>query len=406
MDNKIIATNSEHGYSMYKDNINHAWHLCYSGKYITRFNFGELSTDCLNQLYAFCKSSEEFITYMKATCEYYQYEESKNNEESKGKSKNKDKSKSEDEPPVSIYRFLALSESLYPIIPKTDAAALDRIAHAASDYFFLKDLLKDDICSFFENLKIFLGKITDTKRIELIASLYQSAYAIMYELAQLPIYFQTMALQLHEDYNYKKADKSMHVSTTHEFPYFGVQDISLPDEKIPCEKYKFSHLAYMLAEDFLMLLYSNAKNKLKMCSCGYIYIVTPNHKNRKTCPCCRQSKLTSQADKNKPDCNPRTLHKNILDYIRNVLKGNPEDFRLESNYYWDVIQGRNPATPKGKSYSDNITTEAMYLDWLKEQHEKQKKNCSDNHTDKMIKLVADVLKNNNSLLSSNSTGLL
>ena len=65
------------------------------------------------------------------------------------------------------------------------------------------------------------------------------------------------------------------------------------------------------------------------------------------------------------------MHKQITDILNNYGGDGSENFRIESNYYWAIVQGNTPKQIP-VSYNPNITTRGDYFKWLQEQKIKAK----------------------------------
>ena len=97
----------------------------------------------------------------------------------------------------------------------------------------------------------------------------------------------------------------------------------------------------------------------KNCNCCGRLFISSNNKS-KYCPKCKEiGKKVYNISRKSNKC--RYLHKRICDRL-SYLKIDTEAFRLESNYYWDVINDRN--TEFNTSYDSSIRTESDYYEWL------------------------------------------
>ena len=69
----------------------------------------------------------------------------------------------------------------------------------------------------------------------------------------------------------------------------------------------------------------------------------------------------------------RKLHQEVLTLAYGKEK-KPNDvsnnFLNESNYYWDIVQGKKPEKVKG--YSNRIKTEEQYISWLERKRDEYK----------------------------------
>ena len=98
--------------------------------------------------------------------------------------------------------------------------------------------------------------------------------------------------------------------------------------------------------------------------CGQLYI--NNNLSSRYCPeCYSVVGKKGISNENRRKNRARYLHKRILDKLNskaNTRAITSADFRAESNYYWDLINGRTPKiTPKAIT---NIHTEEEYIAWL------------------------------------------
>lgn len=115
----------------------------------------------------------------------------------------------------------------------------------------------------------------------------------------------------------------------------------------------------------MLYLFRNADAVHVCARCGQVF--TNSNRSSRYCPECRslvgkQGIINENRKKNKA----RYLHKRIIDKLNspaNVTGVCPDDFRAESNYYWAVIQGRQPKVMP-KVASPKICTEEEYIRWL------------------------------------------
>lgn len=154
------------------------------------------------------------------------------------------------------------------------------------------------------------------------------------------------------------------------FRYTGYEAVKFTDgTDYFCRTYDVANLLHLVAEDMLRFMLHQTTHKFEFCpECKCMYVTT--HGNQKHCPACRLIIRQKKRKENKA----RYLHKNILDYINNYrsedLENGSESFRNESNYYWDIVQGKNPE--KVKAYSAKIKTEADYMAWLEKKYKEIK----------------------------------
>ena len=99
--------------------------------------------------------------------------------------------------------------------------------------------------------------------------------------------------------------------------------------------------------------------------CGQLYV--QNNASSRYCPECKHIVgKRGIANERRRNNEARYLHKRILDKLNskaNTSGVNPEDFRKESNYYWDRINGKTPAAMP-KFASEGIKTKEQYREWL------------------------------------------
>lgn len=154
------------------------------------------------------------------------------------------------------------------------------------------------------------------------------------------------------------------------FRYMGYENVKFIDNTESfCRVYDVSNLLHLVAEDMLRFMLHQTTHNFEFCpECGCMFVTT--HGNQKHCPACNLIIRQKKRKQNKA----RYLHKKITDYINNYRSGEDENasetFRNESNYYWDICQGKNPE--KIKEYSAKIKTEADYMKWLEKKYEEIK----------------------------------
>ena len=121
---------------------------------------------------------------------------------------------------------------------------------------------------------------------------------------------------------------------------------------------------YIFSLDLLHILNGDVPSPRRCPRCKMLYF--SNNYKAKYCPDCKQDskKIRTENRKNNP-C--RYLHKQITDLLNNYGDGS-EGFREESNYYWSIIQGKEPKS-KPINFDSTITTEKAYYDWLIKQKE-------------------------------------
>lgn len=105
--------------------------------------------------------------------------------------------------------------------------------------------------------------------------------------------------------------------------------------------------------------------------CGSFHL--PKTNRFKYCHDCSADKAGTRKiyRENNPE---RDLHKRINDKLHTLkeYKTNSAElnkFMNESNYYWDIVRGKEPATPAEPWYDLNITTKEQYQAWLEKKLE-------------------------------------
>ena len=147
-----------------------------------------------------------------------------------------------------------------------------------------------------------------------------------------------------------------------QFRYMGYEMLPLTDSSESyCKKYDMPNLLFLVAEDFMRFVLHQTTHNFSFCpECSCLFATT--HGNQKHCPACNWIIRQKKRKHNKT----RYLHKNITDYINNYRDETSKIFRDESNYYWSIVQGKNPEKIEG--YSDKIKTEADYMKWLEKKY--------------------------------------
>ncbi len=120
--------------------------------------------------------------------------------------------------------------------------------------------------------------------------------------------------------------------------------------------------------DLLHILNSDTKAPHKCPRCGQLYF-SNNNKSKYCSECKANSNIIRQENRKNNPC--RYLHKQITDILNNYGGDGSENFRIESNYYWAIVQGNTPKQIP-VSYNPNITTRGDYFKWLQEQKIKAK----------------------------------
>lgn len=148
------------------------------------------------------------------------------------------------------------------------------------------------------------------------------------------------------------------------FRYVGSTYLEITNGTVPSvivKKYDVANFLWLVCEDFLRFMTHQTSHSFKICpECGCMFVTT--HGNQKNCPSCKE--IIRQ--KKRKENIPRYTHKKITDFLNN--NGDDDDsskmFRIESNYYWAIVQGEKPKTSKENWYRDDIKTEIDYQKWL------------------------------------------
>lgn len=144
----------------------------------------------------------------------------------------------------------------------------------------------------------------------------------------------------------------------------------------PCETFECAELFDIFILDFWEFLFNPAcQNKsIRFCKhCGSMFIDSNN--KAKYCEVCRQPEIMAKIRyANRKSNKARKLHQEVLTLAYGFAKKPNNDsnaFLNESNYYWDIVQGKKPEKVKG--YSNRIKTEEQYISWLERKREHFKK---------------------------------
>lgn len=127
---------------------------------------------------------------------------------------------------------------------------------------------------------------------------------------------------------------------------------------------------FMFARDLYHTLVDCSNDvKIKKCSrCGHLFIAETN--KHKYCPDCKATPNTIRVEQRKKSV--RYLHKRVYDKLNNYDKYSYNgkkmlsDFLAESNYYWDIVRGKE--IELNPMYSNKIKTEAQYRKWLEKKN--------------------------------------
>lgn len=143
-----------------------------------------------------------------------------------------------------------------------------------------------------------------------------------------------------------------------------------PDQtEIP---YLLPSVIYMFSEDLWQLLFFENTPKIRTCAnCDRLYF--SNNFKAKYCPDCKGN-YGKIRYKHRKENSTRALHNSILNQLYLKYGGSSpaksagmtsdisNAFLAESNYYWDVVNGRNPQP--NPDYNADIQTETDYIRWL------------------------------------------
>lgn len=143
-----------------------------------------------------------------------------------------------------------------------------------------------------------------------------------------------------------------------------------PDQtEIP---YLLPSVIYVFSEDLWQLLFFENAPKIRACSnCGQLYF-SSNFK-AKYCPDCKGN-YGKIRYKHRKENSARALHTYVLNLLYLKYGGSSpaksagmtsdisNAFLAESNYYWDIVSGRNPQP--NPDYNADIRTESDYISWL------------------------------------------
>jgi len=152
-------------------------------------------------------------------------------------------------------------------------------------------------------------------------------------------------------------------TTSENVTYKGYDSILISDKNILCEKYLVTDLFFLIPEDYFTFL-SLDNGMLKICSeCEARFVAT--HKGQKLCKSCKYHNDTHREDMRKKQIRYKhnLLHKSYKK-ISTEDDNKAEQFRIESNYYWDIARYKKSKIPKQLYYKDDISTEDDYKAWL------------------------------------------
>lgn len=157
-----------------------------------------------------------------------------------------------------------------------------------------------------------------------------------------------------------------------------ILDTWLIDQEIPTVIRKYENVYYraFIVEDIYQLLYDDL---IQMIDFDYSLEYCPickktfikRDKRMKFCSICSlNEKAKKQYNDKKRKTEPRYIHKNICDMLRNRNESYT-DFCKESDYYWDIINHKNAS--HNTNYNNSIKTKSDYINWLEEKRKAYKK---------------------------------
>lgn len=151
----------------------------------------------------------------------------------------------------------------------------------------------------------------------------------------------------------------------------GYEIIKVGETLVPCEKYFVRDVPSAFILDFWEWLFNPQSLKIRTCKeCGILFC--SNNVNATYCPLCKKNmgKIRYQARKKNVE---RKLHQEILSmlYTLDDTKELSNAFLNESNYYWDIVSGKD--VEKNPAYKKRIKTKEDYMKWLQEQKKAYKK---------------------------------
>ena len=161
---------------------------------------------------------------------------------------------------------------------------------------------------------------------------------------------------------------------TYKGPGF-LESVSEKEKLTPIEEYRFTEMFNIFILDFWEFLFNPVYQKTKILVCPNCKSIFASSNNKaKYCEVCKQPEIMGKIRyANRKANKARKLHHDIatLSYSLNTKENDVSNsFLNESNYYWDIVQGKNPE--KIKEYSAKIKTEADYMKWLEKKYEEIK----------------------------------
>lgn len=127
---------------------------------------------------------------------------------------------------------------------------------------------------------------------------------------------------------------------------------------------------YIVSRELYHLLVDNLVEAPRFCPrCNHLFY--SNNKKTKYCPNCKENYKEIRNNARKAN-EVGYLHKRIYDKINCTKRYDSNDldkFVVESNFYRDIVRGKESATPAEPWYDLNITTKEQYQAWLEKKLE-------------------------------------
>ena len=141
--------------------------------------------------------------------------------------------------------------------------------------------------------------------------------------------------------------------------FVGFKILTINNKNVACEQFNVKGIQNLFIADLWQLLFNPCIEKLLICNnCGCL--LASNNNKSKYCNICKDNYNEIRSNKRKSNkC--RYLHKKICDKLK-YKKIDTAAFRLESNYYWDIVCNKNIAI--NDIYDNSIKTENDYYNWL------------------------------------------
>lgn len=168
-----------------------------------------------------------------------------------------------------------------------------------------------------------------------------------------------------------QGEKTFYPKGEYEKTNVRILDTWLIDQELLTVIRKYGNVYYraFVVKDIYQLLYDdliqmiNFDYSLEYCPiCKKTFI--KRDKRTKFCSICSlNEKAKKQYNDKKRKTEPRYIHKNICDMLRNRNESYT-DFCKESDYYWDIINHKNVS--HNTNYNDSIKTKSDYMHWLEE----------------------------------------